>query len=868
MTEPGTTPLPSPGASATPWESFDVQLARVRQFVLGDIAAALGGLSLLSGFYAVWQPTWVFPIVGAVVLGLIVLVWSLRLLAERRLSAAIFAVAASFWFVVPSITFVLPPAFGSFALATIWPVLLSTPYVDRSTLRRMAWVTLPVALLSLGLSLRGDPYGVEDTLGTNVLNVSLLGIGLAFAVLTLLMIWAYNSRLQDTLNGLSATNAQLTESERSLERKVAARTAELESASAYLQAVIENLPQGLITLDRGGNVLEVNRVFEGQFGVDAASEGLDGLPAPLRAAVESAAEGAVATGTASAFVDLAADRIGKATATPISVDAEDGFPMTIGSVVVVDDVTEERQIDRMKTDFISTVSHELRTPLTSVLGFARIIQKRLDDKVFPLVDPDAPGAARAMRQVEDNLAIILSEGGRLTNLINDVLDISKMEAREVVWERETLAVADLVGTAVQATSSLFADGEVPVVVDVPDDLPLIVGDRQRLVQVVINLLSNAQKFTDVGRIVVSAASLDAGSLDAGTASLDRPAVELRVVDSGIGVAEADMPLLFERFRQVGDSLTDRPRGTGLGLPICREIIEAHGGTIDAESTLGEGTTFRVVLPLEPAPAPTTGLAPASGPTPTPTSAPTPASGPAPSPGSAVDPSPVAQDAAHVLVVDDDDGVRALLRDLFETDGYRVSEASDGAAAVDVATRLQPDLVTMDVLMPGMSGIDTALALRTNVRTAAIPLVFVSVLDRLEGVPLGFDGHITKPIDAEALSAKAAELIADRDRRDAGVLVIDASAEVLESVVAGLDRFGFVPVPGSREEALDGAPDGALHRELDAAPGDDRAQLVIANAELERGRPVLERWRFRRGDHELLVIAFAEHPTESLEGDQP
>lgn len=811
-------------SAGTPWESIDVQLQRVRSFVISDLFAAVGGLILLMVFYAVWQPNWALAPMGAVVVSIGVLVYSLRLLNERRLSSAVFAIAASFWFVIPAITFVLPPAFAACSLATIWPVLLATPYVDRIALRRLAYVTFPVALLSLGLSFRGDPFGVEETLGTTVLNLSLLGIGVAFALLTLLMIWAYNSRLQDTLSGLHESNAQLAANERLLEAKVAERTHELESATAYLQAVIQNLPQGLATLDENGMLLERNNAFLEQFGVADTDVNLEDLPPELRKLVSSIAD-ATATSDDSVFVPLTEDRVGKAMATRISLTNDDEGEAS-GAVVLVDDVTAERQVDRMKTDFISTVSHELRTPLTSVLGFARIIQKRLDDKVFPNVDPNASGTARAMGQVADNLNIILEEGGRLTNLINDVLDISKMEARQVDWNFAPIALSDVVETAVTATASLFDGGEVEVRNEVTSDLPLINADYERLVQVVINLLSNAQKFTTVGHVTIRAEVDGSGDTAA-----------LSVADSGIGVATADLPLLFERFRQVGDSLTDRPTGTGLGLPICREIVQAHGGEIEATSELGEGTTFHLTLPLH---REVTNVASSAVPSTAELNA-------MPVTSEIMSDRDVANSRGHVLIVDDDGGIRRLLRELFEAEGYRTSEAPSGEQAVTMATTDRPDLITLDVLMPGMSGVDTALALRTSPTTATVPLMFVSVLDRIPELALGVDAHVTKPIDADRLLRVAGELV-ERDRAiDEAVVVVNASAAVLESVVDGLERFGYERITDDKGNV-----------------DDNDVRLVIANGQTDAGLPERNRWIFRRDGDVLVVIALETDPLKAEE----
>ncbi|MEO6207388.1 MAG: GAF domain-containing sensor histidine kinase [Candidatus Limnocylindrales bacterium] len=237
-----------------------------------------------------------------------------------------------------------------------------------------------------------------------------------------------------------------------------------------------------------------------------------------------------------------------------------------------------------KSTFLSNVSHELRTPLTSVVGFSKLISKRLADVVFPTVPTGDPKVDRAMRQVTENLGIIVEEGERLTTLINDTLDLAKIEAGRMEWRDEPVAIGEILLRATGATSSLLGPDDGPrIVVDVADDLPEVRGDRDRLIQVVINLLSNAIKFTPSGTITV-------------TAGRHADGVEVAVADQGVGIAPEDHDKVFEQFGQAGDTLTDKPRGTGLGLPICREIVEHHGGRLWLESAVGEGSTFRFTLP--------------------------------------------------------------------------------------------------------------------------------------------------------------------------------------------------------------------------------------------------------------------------------
>jgi signal transduction histidine kinase len=239
-----------------------------------------------------------------------------------------------------------------------------------------------------------------------------------------------------------------------------------------------------------------------------------------------------------------------------------------------------------KTAFLANVSHELRTPLTSVVGFSRLIRRRLDEAIFPSVPAGDPKRDRAMRQVSDNLGIIVEEGERLTALINDTLDLAKIEAGRMDWRRDAVDMTEVIARATAATAPLFTDPGPEMVVNVEPGLPTIVGDRDRLIQVVINLVSNAVKFTAAGSIKCSA-------------RLDGPAtsVEVSVADTGMGIAPEDQARVFEQFGQAGDALLDKPRGTGLGLPICREIVEHHGGRLWLESEVGRGSTFFFTVPI-------------------------------------------------------------------------------------------------------------------------------------------------------------------------------------------------------------------------------------------------------------------------------
>jgi signal transduction histidine kinase len=229
-----------------------------------------------------------------------------------------------------------------------------------------------------------------------------------------------------------------------------------------------------------------------------------------------------------------------------------------------------RELDRLKDDFVSTVTHELRTPLTSMRAFAEILL-------------DNPGLPRQER--ERFLEIVIDEIERLSRLISQVLDLSKIEAGRAEWEIAPVDLAELVEESAAEAAHLLATRKAEFRVSVPEEVPAVPADRDRVKQVLLNLLSNAAKFCDEerGRVAVELAVEDG-------------VVRVDVRDNGPGIDPENQELIFDRFRQGGQTLTERPPGTGLGLPISREIIRQLGGELWVDSAPGEGSTFSFVLP--------------------------------------------------------------------------------------------------------------------------------------------------------------------------------------------------------------------------------------------------------------------------------
>lgn len=245
------------------------------------------------------------------------------------------------------------------------------------------------------------------------------------------------------------------------------------------------------------------------------------------------------------------------------------------------------ELDHMKSAFLSSVSHELRTPLTSILGFSKLILRDFERAFLPAADPDK--AARAERIVH-NVKIIAAEGERLTRLINDVLDLSRIESGRMVWNDRILDPAEVLSRAVESVRGQFEGNPmVRLTVSLPDDLPALSMDPDRLIQVTLNLLHNAAKFTASGEVALTARHLPGDGI-----------LRVRVEDTGVGVAPENLERIFDKFQQVksGPTLDDKPRGTGLGLSISRQIVNHYGGRIWAESTPGKGTRVTFDLPIE------------------------------------------------------------------------------------------------------------------------------------------------------------------------------------------------------------------------------------------------------------------------------
>ncbi|GAB3587578.1 hybrid sensor histidine kinase/response regulator transcription factor [Hymenobacter daeguensis] len=394
-----------------------------------------------------------------------------------------------------------------------------------------------------------------------------------------------------------------------------------------------------------------------------------------------------------------------------------------------------QEMDRVKTDFFTNVSHELRTPLTLILGPAELLAS----------DPVDP-------EVRQRGGLVLRNARKLLNLINQLLDLSKLEAGALRLMPTAGDAAGAVRQLVAAFSSLAESRGIALRCEAPAVVPLVF-DPIKLDEILTNLLANALRFTPAG------GSVAVGVAEAGpTADMPVGSVEITVRDTGTGIDAEDLPHLFDRFYQADKAAADGQRvGTGIGLALVRELAALHGGRVSVSSLPGQGATFTVQLPqglLPTAPAP---LAPG------PQAAPIGSEPVPPAPAAA----PAGAEADVVLIIEDNEEVREFVRATLEPAGYRLLLAVDGAAGVALARTEVPDLVVSDVMMPGLNGYQVCQQLKTDVATSHIPVVLLTAKSgpeaKLEGLETGADAFLAKPFDPRALRAQVRNLLALRQR---------------------------------------------------------------------------------------------------------
>ncbi|MEE8360938.1 MAG: response regulator [Gemmatimonadales bacterium] len=496
--------------------------------------------------------------------------------------------------------------------------------------------------------------------------------------------------------------------------------------SQYFEELVRNSPVAIVTLDPRHNVVSCNPAFEELYGYDqkeVQGKNLDDLITTSDTKAEAVA-----------YTKEAGDRLVKGIgrrcrkdgtlvdvevlAVPVIVKGE-----RVGMMGLYHNVTELLKARReaeaansAKSQFLASMSHELRTPLNAIIGYSEMLQEDAEDAGQDAFIPD--------------LKKIHGAGKHLLSLINDVLDLSKIEAGKMELYLETFEIRPMVEDVASTIAPLIEQNGNRLTIECPDIIGGMHSDLTRLRQVLLNLLSNASKFTDHGEIAIVVERSGSGAQET---------VVFSVRDSGIGMTVVQMNRLFQAFTQAEAGTSAKFGGTGLGLAISKSFCQMMGGDIYVESAPGEGSMFTVRLPAELAvEIPVVGDASAA--------------------------QRGDRGAGLVLMIDDDATARQLLKRYLTRAGFRVAEAADGESGLALAEAQRPDVITLDVLMPSMDGWAVLSALKGNPAVADIPVVMVTVMDdRNIGFAMGASDYLTKPINREHLVATLKRFAGDGEQ---------------------------------------------------------------------------------------------------------
>ncbi|MCT7966157.1 MASE1 domain-containing protein [Laspinema sp. D1] len=417
--------------------------------------------------------------------------------------------------------------------------------------------------------------------------------------------------------------------------------------------------------------------------------------------------------------------------------------LTLSAVICENEQAKQRletaniqlqHLDRLKDEFLANTSHELRTPLNGIIGIA--------ESLIDGATGELPVPTRA------NLAMISSSGRRLSNLVNDLLDFSKLKHKTLDLQLKPIDLRSLVEIVFTLSLPLVGDKNLNLVNNIPEDLPSVTADENRLQQILHNLIGNAIKFTETGTIEISAQGI------AGNDSLERLSsvsqVEITITDTGIGIAEDKLERIFESFEQAEGSTGRMYGGTGVGLAIAKQLVELHGGQIWVKSRLGEGSKFSFTLPLS-----GEKVANSSETLPLLKQFAT-----ADLNLETLEPRAVAshQGSAKLLIVDDEPINLQVLVNMLSLQNYTVIQAKNGIEALELLHKgFKPDLVLLDVMMPKMTGYEVTQKIRETWQASEMPVLLLTAKNQLSDLVAGFESgandYLTKPVEKDELLAR-------------------------------------------------------------------------------------------------------------------
>ncbi len=554
--------------------------------------------------------------------------------------------------------------------------------------------------------------------------------------------------------------------------------------ASKVRAILQSVADGVIVVDRASRILLCNPAAAQILSMERVElEGhstleLPGLFQP---------GGVLAQG--SRRVELP-DRFISSHVAPVVTDAGE----ELGSVYVIRDITREVEADRAKSEFISTVSHELRTPLTSIKGYVDLILLGSVGDVSPMQ--------------RSFLDVVRANSNRLVELINDLLDLSRLDTGRIVLNREPIVLSDLLEEVVESARAEIERKQLSLEMAVSPELPTVYVDRKRIVQVLTNMVSNAYKYTpEGGRVEISAHSTDGY-------------VQISVSDTGVGIAKEDMKKLFTRFFRADNPMRDEVGGTGLGLAISKSFVELHGGEMWVESQVGQGSTFTFTLPLG---------------------------------NAGAEEEDAYDNEVHlkgslgqrfrILVVDDEPHIGELLRYQLERAGYEVLVARRGEEALVIARREHPDLITLDILLAGMDGFEVLEQLKSDERTADIPVVIISIVAEKENLmAMGAVGFLPKPLGEEELLRTLGQILGS-SKEAPHVLIADDDPDIVGWLEHLLQNQGCnVSTAADGEEVLNAV--------LLSPP--DLILLDLRMPKLD-GREVITRLKLREDTRDIPIL---------------
>ena len=419
-------------------------------------------------------------------------------------------------------------------------------------------------------------------------------------------------------------------------------------------------------------------------------------------------------------------------------------------------IKELQELDQLKSQFLANMSHELRTPLNSIIGFSRVILKGIDGPVTDMQNQD--------------LTAIYNSGQHLLGLINDILDLARIEAGKMELNFEEVKLSEMVNSVLSTAKGLVKEKPIQLLAKVPADMPPVRGDTMRVRQVMINLLSNASKFTDEGSITVET------RVQIGPSG--KPEALINVIDTGPGISEEGQAKLFRAFSQVDGSATRKTGGSGLGLSICANLVQLHAGRIGVSSTEGKGSTFWFTLPLFQQPV-----------------------------------EQIPGDRKVILAIDDDPQVISLYERYLNSQGYFVVPLTDPSRAKQRILELQPYAVTLDIMMPNTDGWTVLTSLKSDPATRHVPVVICSIIEQTDkGFNLGASDYLVKPILEEDLVDAIHKLNRNGDIRE--VLVIDDDPNdlrLIEKILTEHGHYNPTLAEGGRKgwEAINARPPQAI-----------------------------------------------------------